>query len=71
MRKGEREESHPPKKIEDIGDDAYWTGNRFGGMLYVLKHDAFISISVGGPDNEQTKIDKSKNFSGPVYIQLI
>jgi hypothetical protein len=29
-------------------------------MLYVLKHDAFISISVGGPDNEQTKIDKSR-----------
>lgn len=56
----EEKESVPPKKIAGIGDEAYWTGNRFGGMLYVLKGDAFISISIGGPDNEETKINKSK-----------
>jgi hypothetical protein len=50
----------PPKKIEGIGDEAFWASNRFGGVLYVLKGDAFISISLGGPDSEQTKIDKSK-----------
>jgi hypothetical protein len=59
-RKEEKEESVPPKKIEGIGDEAFWASNRFGGILYVLKGDAFISISLGGPDNEQTKIDKSK-----------
>jgi hypothetical protein len=58
--KAEEEESVPPKKIDRIGDEAYWIGNRFGGALYVLKKDAFIRISVGGPDNEETKINKSK-----------
>jgi hypothetical protein len=58
--KAEEEESVPPKKIAGIGDEAFWTGNRFGGALYVLKKNAFIRISVGGPDNEETKINKSK-----------
>ena len=58
--KGEKEESTPPKKIAGIGDEAFWTSNRFGGALYVLKKDVFIRISVGGPDKEETKIDKSK-----------
>ena len=44
----EREVSAPPKKIDGIGEEAYWTSNRFGGILYVLKNDVFISISVGG-----------------------
>ncbi len=58
--KGEGEEGVPPKKITGIGDEAFWTSNRFGGALYVLKKDAFIRISVGGADKEETKIDKSK-----------
>jgi len=56
----EKEQGSAPKKIEGLGDDAYWVGNRFGGMLYVLKRDAFISIGVGGTDDEDTKLKKSK-----------
>jgi hypothetical protein len=52
-------ESIPPKKIESIGEEAFWTSNRFGGILCVLKGDAFISISVGGADDEDTKIKRS------------
>ena len=57
---GEERESIPPKKIEGIGEQAFWTSNRFGGILYVLKGNAFISISLGGTDNEDTKIQKSR-----------
>jgi len=59
----EREENEkrvPPKKVDGIGEETYWSGNRFGGALYVLAKDAIVRISVGGPDNEQIKIDKSK-----------
>jgi hypothetical protein len=59
----EKERRTPPKKIEGLGDDAYWASNRFGGILYVLKGEAFISISVGGADSEQVKIDKSKTLA--------
>ena len=56
----EREKSVPPKKINGIGDDALWSRARFGGALYVLKNDFFVRISIGGPENEETNINKSK-----------
>ena len=66
----EKEASVPPKKIDGVGEEAYWTSNRFGGMLYVLKKDAFISISVGGPDNEESKINKSKALARKALERL-
>jgi hypothetical protein len=69
-RKEEKEESIPPKKIEGIGDEAFWASNRFGGVLYILKGDAFISISLGGPDNEETKIRKSKALAEKALQRL-
>lgn len=61
-REGEREEEKgaTQTRVDDIGDEAYWTGVRFGGALYVLKKDIFLRISVGGNDTEQGKIDKTK-----------
>jgi len=70
QRKEEKEESVPPKKIEGIGEEAFWTSNRFGGVLYVLKGDAFISISLGGADDEETKIKKSKALAQKALQRL-
>jgi hypothetical protein len=56
----EKEEVTAPKRISGLGDDAYWISNRFGGVLYVLKGDAFISIGLGGLDDEDTKLRKSR-----------
>jgi hypothetical protein len=66
----EKEQGSAPKKIESLGDDAYWVGNRFGGMLYVLKGDAFISIGVGGTDEEDTKLKKSKALAEKALQRL-
>jgi hypothetical protein len=66
----EKEASAPPKKIDGIGEEAYWTSNRFGGVLYVLQKDAFISISVGGPDDEEGKINKSKALARKALERL-
>ena len=68
--KEEKEESVPPKKIEGIGEEAFWASNRFGGVLYVLKDDAFISISLGGTDDEDTKIKKSKTLAQKALQRL-
>src|SRR5436190_10757775 len=59
----EEERTTPPKKIEGIGEEAFWAGNRVGGALYVLKRDVFIRISVGGPGDEQSKLEKSKQLA--------
>jgi hypothetical protein len=59
-REGEEKAFIPPKKIDAIGDDAFWSPNPVGGAIYVLKKDVFIRISIGGHDNEEGKLDKSK-----------
>jgi hypothetical protein len=66
----EKEQRATPKKIEGLGDDAYWVGNRFGGTLYVLKGDAFISIGVGGTDDDETKLKKSKALAEKALQRL-
>jgi Protein of unknown function (DUF3558) len=66
----EREKSVPPKKINGIGDDGYWSVNRFGDALYVLKKDSFIRISVGGSDNEEAKLNKSKALAREALQRL-
>jgi hypothetical protein len=66
----EGEERTPPKKIDGVGEEAFWTGNRFGGALYVLKGDVFIRISVGGPDDQETKIEKSKTLAQKALSSL-
>jgi hypothetical protein len=51
-RQGEAEEITPPRKNPGVGDEAYWTGNRVGGVLYALKGDMFLRLSTGGPANQ-------------------
>jgi hypothetical protein len=68
--RGEEEEGRPPTKIEGIGEEAYWASNRFGGVLYVLKNAVFMSISLGGTDSEQVKIDKSKTLAKKALERL-
>ena len=64
QQQGERgEEQAPLKKIDGIGDEAYWSAARVVGALYVLKNDAFIRISVGGNDDAETKLNKSKTLA--------
>jgi len=67
--KGE-EEGAPLRKINGVGEDAYWSGNRVGGALYVLKKETFIRISVGGADNEETKIAKSTKLAQKALDRL-
>lgn len=48
----------PPRKIPGLGEEALWTGGPTGG-LYVLQGSYYIRVSVGGADDEETKIKKS------------
>jgi hypothetical protein len=69
-REEEKEKLIPPKQINDIGDQAYWVSNRFGGVLYVLKGDAFISIGLGGTDDQDAKLQKSKALAQKALQRL-
>lgn len=67
---GEKEKGQPPQKIDGVGDEAFWSGDRVGGVLYVLKGDSYIRISVGGADNQATKIEKSKALAEIVLKRI-
>ena len=70
-REGEEEgKGRPPKKLEGIGDAAYWTANRTGGALYVLKKDVYIRVSVGGPEEEDAMIKRCKALAEKVLSRL-
>ncbi len=73
-KKGEEEEEEgggvPLQRIPGIGDEAYWTSSRVGGALYVLKGDAYIRISIGGPADQATKIKRSKILAQKALAKL-
>lgn len=59
----ENEKELAPQKIEGLGDEAYWSGNRFGGALYVLRKQYILRISVGGPGDPPAKLARSKELA--------
>lgn len=67
---GGEERSIPPKKIDGIGEAAYWTGAGVSGVLNVLKNDVLIRLSVGGADDEETKINKLKAVAEKALSRL-
>jgi Protein of unknown function (DUF3558) len=69
-RKKEEGEEKEPLKVEGIGDEAFWTGNRVGGALFVLKGNAYIRISVGGAGDQAAKIEKSKALAASALKRL-
>jgi hypothetical protein len=68
--KEEEKESTPPKKVEGVGEDAYWASTRVGGTLYVLKNDAFLRISVGGADTDEGRLKKCKALAEKALTRL-
>jgi hypothetical protein len=66
----EEEESAPPQKIAGIGDEAFWTASRAAGALYVLRGNSYVRVSVGGPEDQQSKITKSKALARKVIERL-
>lgn len=66
-----KEEAKSSQKISGVGDDAYWVGSSVARALYVLKTNVFIRISVGGPDDEGAKLDKSKALAEKALQRLV
>lgn len=66
----EEEEGAPPQKVSGIGDEAFWTGSRVGGAMYVLKGNSYVRISIGGPADQATKIRKTKALAANAIGRL-
>ena len=64
------EEKKGPLVVEGLGDEAFWTGTRVGGALYVLKGNSYLRISVGGAGDQAQKIEKSKTLAESALKRL-
>lgn len=62
--RGEEEERAAlPEPVRGLGDEAFWSANRVGGALYVLKGERFVMISVGGKGDAEGKLKKAKSLA--------
>src|SRR5438874_5571843 len=68
--KAQEEHKDSAKKIEGVGEEAFWSGNRVGGALYVLRKNVIVRISVGGPEDQETKITRSKALAAKAIGRL-
>ena len=66
----EEEEARKPRRIEGLGEEAYWVGTPITCALYVLQGDNFVRISIGGVGEESVRIEKSKILAGAVVKRL-
>jgi hypothetical protein len=68
---GERDEkSRPPLRVRGVGDEAFWVGSPVAGSLYVLKGNAMLRVSAGGPGTESEKIARSKRLAAKALRRL-
>jgi hypothetical protein len=67
---GEIEEGAPPRKIAGLGQEAFWFSSPIGGVLYVLKGNHYIRISVGGKGTSEAKLNKSKALAKKALARL-
>ena len=68
--RGEASSGGRPRAIRGIGDEAFWSGTRVAGALYVLQGDTFIRVSVGGMQNEADRMTKSRELAAAVLRRL-
>jgi hypothetical protein len=54
-----RDSDRAARAIAGIGEEAFWSGNRIAGALYVLQGRTFLRVSVGGIPDERERIEKS------------
>ena len=72
-REKEREaegEASRPRRVEGLGEEAYWSGNQITAALSVLKKDAVVRISVGGPEGEEERIKRASALARKLLKQL-
>ena len=69
-RSEEEEEESKPEKVTGIGDEAFWAGSPIGGALYVLKKNTFFRISIGGSDDQKTRLNKSKALAAKILSRV-
>lgn len=69
-KKDKEAEDGPPRRVEGVGLEAYWSGNKTVASLYVLAKDAVVRISPAAGEEEDVKIKKAVELARKVLKRL-
>ena len=58
------------ERIPDLGEEAFWRDDRRTGILYVLKGNAYLRLSIGGADDKETRIRKCSELARKALSRL-
>ena len=68
---GEHESSEKHAiEIKGLGRDAFWSGNRVSGALYVLTRRTIIRISIGGAGDQASKLERAKTLAKDALARM-
>lgn len=59
----EEEDGAPPERVKGVGEEAYSVGNAKFGVLYVLKGNKILRISVGGSHSQSERVQQMKSLA--------
>jgi hypothetical protein len=66
----EEEEGSLPVPVRGVGDEAYWAAGGFNGTLYARKGDSIVRVSLGGADDDATRLRKAKALAQKALARL-
>jgi hypothetical protein len=69
-RRDREREDAAARPVRGVGDEAFWSGTRVAGALYVLRGNTFIRVSVGGIQDERERIEKSRQLAAAAITRL-
>lgn len=59
-----------PRAVPATGEEAFWTGDKRAGALYVLSGGMVLRVSVGGVTDEEERIRRSKVLAQAALVRL-
>lgn len=59
-----------PRRIEGLGEKAYWVGNDKIGVLSVLFKNSYLTLSIGGAGDQQVKIERCTELARKILARL-
>ena len=66
----EEEKRARPQAVAGLGDEAFWSGSQINGSLFVRKGDVIVRLSIGGPEDQPTKIQKASALAAQALKNL-
>jgi hypothetical protein len=56
--------------VEGLGEEAFWVGTAVYGALYVLHGDAYLRLSLGGPGDLESKLQRARRLAAAALPRL-